>query len=190
MHGQVQLTVADTGPAIACAAVPLALPARGLPRLRCGHAACCEQQVPPVPRTQARPHAPLRSGGHPVAFHEYPLLPPRLLGGRQRRPLSPTSRPAPACVGRAWRAAAPLAPLASALVFSRRLLVRPCRLFVSKKTVFPKKKKTLFVSRARNTHGCPSPRRVPCAHPTRLIAIQRTRHSSLARPCLTGVTHG
>ena len=61
MHGQVQLTVADTGPAIACAAVPLALPARGLPRLRCGHTACCEQQVPPVPRTQARPHAPLRS---------------------------------------------------------------------------------------------------------------------------------
>ena len=43
-------------------------------------------------------------------------------------------------VGRAWRAAAPLAPLASALVFSRRLLVRPCRLFVSKKTVLPKKK--------------------------------------------------
>mgnify|MGYP004404520113 CR=1 FL=1 len=140
MRGQVQLTVADTGPAIACAAVPLALPARGLPRLRCGHTACCEQQVPPVPRTQARPHAPLRSGGHPVAFHEYPLLPPRPLGDRQRRLLSPTSRPAPACVGRAWRAAAPLAPLASALVFSRRLLVRPCRLFVSKKTVLPKKK--------------------------------------------------
>ena len=70
-------------------------------------------------------------GATRVAFHEYPLLPPRLLGDRQRRPLSPTSRPAPACVGRAWRAAAPLAPLASALVFSRRLLVRPCRLFVS-----------------------------------------------------------
>ena len=33
-----------------------------------------------------------------------------------------------------------LSPLASALVFSRRLLVRPCRLFVSKKTVLPKKK--------------------------------------------------
>ena len=79
-------------------------------------------------------------GATRVAFHEYPLLPPRLLGDRQRRPLSPTSRPAPACVGRAWRAAAPLAPLASALVFSRRLLVRPCRLFVSKKTVLPKKR--------------------------------------------------
>ena len=140
MHGRVQLAVADTGPALACAAMPLALLARGLPRLRCCHTAFCEPQVPPVPRTQARPHAPLRSGGHPVAFHEYPLLPPRPLGDRQRRLLSPTSRPAPACVGRAWRAAAPLAPLASALVFSRRLLVRPCRLFESKKTVYTKKK--------------------------------------------------
>ena len=78
-------------------------------------------------------------GATRVAFHEYPLLPPRPLGDRQRRLQSPTSRPVPACVGRAWRAAAPLAPLASALVFSRRLLVRPCRLFVSKKTVLPKK---------------------------------------------------
>ena len=74
MHGQVQLTVADTGPAIACAAVPLALPARGLSRLRCGHAACCEHQVPPVPRTQARPHARLRSGGN-LAMGSRPRVP-------------------------------------------------------------------------------------------------------------------
>ena len=64
MHGQVQLTVADTGPAIACAAVPLALPARGLPRLRCGHTACCEQQVPPGEKCESHLGKVLPDWGH------------------------------------------------------------------------------------------------------------------------------
>ena len=99
MHGQVQLTVADTGPAIACAAVPLALPARGLPRLRCGHAACCEQQVPPVPRTQARPHAPLRSGGHPGSLPRVPAPPAPPFG----RPTATASEPyVSACARVRW----------------------------------------------------------------------------------------
>ena len=99
MRGQVQLTVADTGPAIACAAVPLALPARGLPRLRCGHTACCEQQVPPVPRTQARPHAPLRSGGHPGSLPRVPAPPAPLFG----RPTATASEPyVSACARVRW----------------------------------------------------------------------------------------
>ena len=147
--------MADAGCALACAARPLALLTRGLPRLRCHRAAeRCEQQMSPVPRAPARPHASLRSGGHPVAFHEYPLLPPRPLGDRQRRLLSPTSRPAPACVGRAWRAAAPLAPLASALVFSRRSpLVRPCRLFVRVRRRFYQKKNSGRGSRRGHQKG-------------------------------------
>ena len=59
---------------------------------------------------------------------------------RQRQLLSLTSQLAPACVGRARRAAAPLAPSPLPWCFPRRLLVRPCRLFVSKITVLPKKK--------------------------------------------------
>ena len=83
MHGRVQLAVADTGPALACTAMPLALPACGLPRLRCCHAACCEQQVPIVPCASACSHASLRSGGHPgkgVAVCEFPPSRARPLG--------------------------------------------------------------------------------------------------------------
>ena len=35
VHGDVQLAVARAGCALACTAMPLALPTRGLPRLRC-----------------------------------------------------------------------------------------------------------------------------------------------------------
>ena len=58
--------MANAGCTLACAAAPVALPARSLPRLRCRGATCCEHQVPPVPGAPACPYAPLRSGGHPA----------------------------------------------------------------------------------------------------------------------------
>ena len=112
--------MAHPGCELACTAVPLALLARGLPRLRCHRAAeRCEQQMPPVPRATARPHASLRSvGATRVAVHEYPPLPSPPLG----RPTATASEHyVSACARVCWTRAArgcALSPLASALVFS------------------------------------------------------------------------